>query len=244
MSTLQESREALRRVLDLTDASEAPTTYYALFHDAKRSTLAVRTDAQGTAQGFVGRFQTGIDLFRPVICMRCRTPDLAAELLAETCAAGRPYVLFSNLNQLPMVGGSMQVSNERILSIFVLEPSRFKPAGINVLIQHKAGPDGSPRVEIVSNGQQAVAGVNWQSPGFAEIYVHTDPDVRQKGWGMSVTAALIERLLKNGRLPIYLVEPNNEPSVRLARSLGFADTGARQVLADTIYTGHPGKQRA
>lgn len=236
--TLEDARESLQKILDVNNPADAPTAYYALYHDPKRSSVYVRRDEHGEVVGFVGRFQTGIDLFRPVVTMRCWQPEVAADLLAEALIQGRPYLIFSNLNQLPMVGGSMQVSNERILQIFALDASRFKPV-MNVLVVHKQAPDGSPRVEISSNGLQAVAGLNWQSPGFAEIYVQTDPEARQRGWGAAVVAGICERVLSSGRVPIYLVEPGNESSVRLARGMGFVDTGARQVFADTIYMGHP-----
>ncbi|MBX3061448.1 MAG: GNAT family N-acetyltransferase [Anaerolineae bacterium] len=240
MLTLSEARDALHKSIDVTNPTEAPTAYYALYHDSKRSVLHVRTDAQGHAVGFVGRFQTGIDLFRPLVCMRCWQPDLAADLLSEALVPGRPYLLFSNVNQLPMVGGSMQVSNERILQIFALDSSRFKSV-MNVLVVHKVSENGLPRVEINSNGLTAMAGLNWQSPGFAEIYVHADPEVRQRGWGAAVVASICDRVLASGRVPLYLVEPSNEASVRLAKGLGFVDTGARQVFADTVYLGHPNK---
>jgi predicted GNAT family acetyltransferase len=110
------------------------------------------------------------------------------------------------------------------------------------MVVNKTAPDGTPRAEIHSGGLQAVAGVNWQSPGFAELYVHTEAEARQRGWGRSVAAACIERILGSGRIPLYLVEPGNEASVSLAQSLGFYSTGARQVFADAVYSGHPGTQ--
>jgi ribosomal protein S18 acetylase RimI-like enzyme len=238
MISLPEAREALRKALDLNSPTEALTAYYGLYHDPKRSALFVRTDPAGNLTDVVGRFQTGYDLFRPLVCMRCGQPDAAADLLAEALVPGRPYLLFSNVTQLPLVGGSMEVSNERILQLYALDASRFK-AAINVLVMHKQAPDGTPRVEISANGLSAVAGLNWQSPTFAEIYVHADPEVRQRGWGTAVVGALCEQVLRSGRLPLYLVEPNNDPSVRLARATGFVDTGLRQVFADTVYLGHP-----
>lgn len=237
---LSQQRTSIQSLVDTTSPADASTAYYALYHDQSRSNLFIHTDAQHKAIGFVGRFQTGLDLFRPVICMRCWQAEVAADLLADALIVGRPYILFSNLNQLPFVGGSLQITNERILSIYALDPARFKPI-INVMVVQKTAPDGTPRAEINSNGLKAAAGVNWQSPGFAEIYVHTEGEARQRGWGTSVVAACTERILRSGRVPIYLVEPNNEPSVKLASSLGYIDTGARQVLADAMYLGHPGR---
>jgi hypothetical protein len=241
MPTLREQRALIAPLLDTSSAADAPTAYYALYHDPNRSTLFVETDTAGKPVGFVGRFQTGVDLFRPVICMRCSLPETAADLLAQALVVGRPYVLFSSANQLPLVGGSLQTSSERILPIYSLDRSRFTPV-INVLVVAKTAPDKTPRAEIHSGGLQAVAGVNWQSPGFAEIYVQVEPEARHRGWGRSVAAAVTDRVLASGRLPIYLVEKENEASVQLAESLGYVDTGAKQVFADATYIGHPGRQ--
>src|SRR5258708_2549277 len=117
MSSLREQRASIAGLFDLHNPTEAPTAYYALYHDPARSVLAVRP-----GEGFVGRFQTGIDLFRPVICMRCWRPEPAADLLAEVLTPGRPYLLFANLSQLALIGGSLTLSHERILSIYALDP--------------------------------------------------------------------------------------------------------------------------
>ncbi len=240
MPTLREQRNLIERLLDPRSPADAPTAYYALYHDPHRSALFVRTDAEGRAIGFAGRFQTGVDLFRPVVVMRCPGAELAADLLAETLTVGRPYIFFSDAAQLPLAGASLQIGNSRLLSVYVLEPIRFTPV-INVLVMTKTGPDGSPRAEIHSGGLQAVAGLNWQSPAFAEIYVHTEAEARQRGWGRSVVAACTEQVLAGGRRPLYLVDPDNEPSVSLAEGLGYVDTGARMALADAVYLGHPAK---
>jgi len=240
MTTLLEQRRLITPLLDTTSPIDAPTAYYALYHNPNRSALFVRQDTQGRAVGFVARCQTGIDLFRPLVVVRCPDAEVAADLLQEALVVGRPYLFFSNVNQLPFIGGSLRASNERILSIYRLDPARFSPE-INVLVVQKNAPDGTPRAEIQSNGLQASAGVNWQSPGFAEIYVQTDPDARQRGWGRSVAANCTQQVLASGRIPLYLVEPSNEASVRLAESLGYVDTGARQVFADVVYEGHPAR---
>jgi hypothetical protein len=231
--SLREQRKLIATFVDPDSAADAPTAYYGLYHDPLRSALFTRP-----AEGFVGRFQTGIDLFRPLVVMRCYRAEPAADLLAEALTVGRPYLFFANINQLALIGGSLELLSQRVLSIYVLDPARYQPV-MNVLVVTKAAADGSPRAEIHNGGLQAVAGVNWQSPGFAEVFVHTEPDARRRGWGRGVLATITGQLLQNGRIPVYLVEPNNEASVQLATSVGFIDTGGRQVFAEAHYLGHP-----
>ncbi len=236
--SIHEQRKQVRLLLDDTNAADAPTAYYALFHPPERSAIFTQKDRSGRLLGFAGRFQTGIDLFRPLVTLRCTDPGCAADVLARALTPGRPYIFFANVNQLPLVGGSFQIENERILSIYRLDVTRFTPE-LNVLVQMRRTADGSPRCVIETAGLEAVAGLNWSSPGFAEIYVHVDAPARQRGWGRSVASAITQAVLDSGRLPLYLFEPENEPSRRLAESLGYVDTGARQVYADVIYIGHP-----
>ncbi|MBI5929994.1 MAG: GNAT family N-acetyltransferase [Chloroflexi bacterium] len=234
--SLSIQRQHVRQLVDDANPTDAPTAYYALFHDPARSALFTSVNSSGAAQGFVGRFQTGQDLFRPLVTMRCKTPEVAHELLQQALMPGRPYIFFVNINQLPIVGDSLKLDNQKIFSIYRLDVTRFNPI-MNVLVQRKKAANGTPRSEIVAgNGQVvSVAGVNWQSPGFAEIYVNTDPAARERGYGKSVVAALIEQILREGRLPLYLVETRNDPSRELAEGLGFVDTGSRQVYADAVF---------
>jgi hypothetical protein len=238
MTTIHTTRQQVRRLLNDSSAADAPTAYYALFHDPARSELVTQVDESGQVTGFAGCFRTGYDLFRPLVTMLCRDADCAAALLAQALTPGRPYLFFANINQLPLVGGSLQIDSYRILEIHRLQVSRFERT-INVLVQSKTTPDGLPRCVIESGGMQAVAGVNWQSPAFAEIFVQTDGPARRRGWGESVAAAVTQTVLEGGRTPLYLVENDNEPSRELAEKLGYVDTGARQVFADAVYLGHP-----
>jgi hypothetical protein len=239
--SIHEQRQIVRHMLDDASIIDAPTAYYALYHDSSRSTIVSTVDRAGRPQGFVGRFQTGYDLFRPLVTMRCRTAEIAADLLAQVLTPGRPYIFFANLNQLPLIGGSFSSENQRILHIYYLDSTRFQPK-VNVMVVEKTTEEGQPRFEIHSGGLQAVSGVNWISPGFAEVYVYTEPLARQRGWGRSVVAACTEHILRSGRLPLYLVETDNPDSILLAQSLGYVDSGARQIYADVIYLGHPGQQ--
>jgi hypothetical protein len=238
--TIHEQRSLARRLLDDADAADAPTTYYALFHDPARSTLFTQQDNTGRVLGFVGRFQTGIDLFRPLVTLRCENAEIAADLLAQALAPERPYILFASLSQYPLVGGSFEIGQHRVLGVYRLDVRRFQPT-INVLVRSQTAHDGTPRSVIESGGLRAVAGVNWQSPAFAEIYVQTDPAARQRGWGESVVSAVTRAVLDGGRVPLYLVENDNEASRGLAEKVGYVDTSARQVYADAVYLGHPGR---
>jgi GNAT superfamily N-acetyltransferase len=232
-------RRKIHNLLDDSNPSDAPTAYYALFHPAARSELFLHEDRTGTVRGFVGRFQTGVDLFRPLVTLKCATPEIAADLLSQALTVGRPYILFAGLNQLSMVGGSLQIDVQRIMRIYIIDPTRFRPQ-MNVLVQRIIAQDGKPRYEIRSGDRVvSTAGINWKSPAFAEIYVQTDPAARRQGLGQGVASALTSDLLKDGIRAMYLVENGNEASVELAESLGFVDTGSRQVYADTVYLGHP-----
>jgi predicted GNAT family acetyltransferase len=116
-----------------------------------------------------------------------------------------------------------------------LNPARFEPV-VNIFVLRAAAPDGLPRFEIRQGDQLvAAAGVNWQSPDWAEIFVHTDPAGRERGYGKSVCAALCARLLEERRSVLYAVEEDNLPSLRLAQSAGFEDTGERETLCAAAF---------
>lgn len=233
--TLSEQRRYVRALLDDASPKDAPTAYYALFHDPKRSALYTAIDDRGIPEGFVGVFQTGQDLFRPLVTMGCRSADIAEPLLEQALSPGRPYLFFANINQVPFLSAKVQLENQQVLQIYRLDVARFKPQ-INVMVVHSRAQNGTPRCEVNSGGLKAVAGVNWQSPGFAEIYVHTDAEARQRGWGKRVLTALTDQLLREGRQPLYLVESRNDVSRELAEGIGYIDTGYRQVYADMSYS--------
>lgn len=232
--SIHAQRSLVRRLLDDSSPEDAPTAYYALFHDPARSALYTQTNSSGQVTGFAGVFQTGIDLFRPLVTLVCRDAATAAALLDQALTPNRPYILFAKLSQFALASASLRVGDRRILHIYQLDVRRFQPV-VNVLVQSRTAPDGLPRCVIESGEQRAVAGINWQSPAFAEIYVQTDEAAQRRGWGLSVASAITQAVLAGGRLPIYLVEGDNEASRALAEKLGFSDTGARQVFADIAY---------
>lgn len=242
MMTLTEHRRYVRQLIDDTNPKDAPIAYFALFHDPRRSSLLTSLGEDNRVEGFVGVFQTGQDLFRPLVTMVCRTPDIARKLLRKSLTPGRPYIFFANLNQLPLLSEEMQLENQQILQTLRLDSTRFRPQ-INVLVERKQSHDGLPRCEINMGRYQAVAGVNWQSPGFAEVYVKTDAEVRGRGWGKHVLIAITDEVLRSGRQPIYLVHTDNPVSRQLAEGIGYTDTGYRHVYADAVFAGSVGATR-
>jgi predicted GNAT family acetyltransferase len=54
-----------------------------------------------------------------------------------------------------------------------------------------------------------------------------------------VVAAAAQYILENGRTPLYVVAEHNEASIQLAESLGFANTGAREVILEAILRPRP-----
>lgn len=239
---IREQRQIISRYLiDASNIVDAPTAYYALYHDPKRAELRVKLRPSGRAEGFAGRFQTGYDLFRPLVTLRARTPETSADLLADLLIPDRPYIFFATANQLPLIGGSFEIQNQRLLHIYHLDSRRFHPRP-NVMVVEHAVPNSPPRFEIHSGELMAVSGINWQSPGFAELYVYTEAMARQRGWGSSVLTACAEYVVRSGRLPLYLVESDNAESIALAEATGFVDSGAQQVLVEGIYRGHPARQ--
>ena len=91
MASVNEQRAHIASLLDTNSPADAPTSYYALYHNPSRSNLFVKYNDEKRAIGFVGRFQTGVDLFRPVIVMRCWQPEVAADLMAEAFALNAFY---------------------------------------------------------------------------------------------------------------------------------------------------------
>lgn len=225
-----ENREILRPLIEAFRPGDALAAYYALHHPAAKTRLWIHRSPGGEADGFLARAQTGQDLFRPLVTLRARDPSAMVELLRAGLPAGQPAV-FSlpeplSLWLLPF----LSVDSQRLLKIFHLDRARFEPV-LNIFVQRAWSPDGLPRYEI-RQGETlvAAAGVNWKSPLWAEIFVQTDPEHRERGYGKSVCAALCADLLATRHSILFAVEESNHASIRLAKSLAFADTGERELL--------------
>jgi predicted GNAT family acetyltransferase len=108
--------------------------------------------------------------------------------------------------------------------VYLLDPGAFQPI-VNVLVQPAMSADGTPRFEIQSQGEVvAMAGTNWRSPNFAEVYVYVHPRGRGRGWGKSVVSACSAHLLEERRRPLYAVAEGNESSRSIAEALGYVAT--------------------
>ena len=241
MTGIQDKRRAIRHLLRENEPADAMAAYYALHHPDDKTTLVVPPAANGQrASGYVALSRTGIDLFRPLVTMRLPTDadpnaqQAAADLLRLALGSGQPAILSAPLRYVPLLRALFDVQSEEHLRLYVLDPRRFEPI-VNVLTTRSEGPGGLARFAIRTSqsGESEVAAdasLNWQSPAFGEIAVNTRPQYRRQGWGRSVVAALSQYLIDSGRTPLYVVSEENAASIQLAESVGFRDTGAREVF--------------
>lgn len=231
-ANLHTLRAQARDLLNEFDAADGLACYYALHHDARRSTLALHRDSAGFVDGFLAHCMTGFDLFRPLITMRVRgSNDPVPSLLKTALKPGRPYLLIVPAGLFTRVEPHVSLSDPVLNHILRLDPAHFRPE-VNVMVVTRTESDGNPRAEIKQGDVVvAAAGVNWRSPIFAEVYVQVQPEVRKRGWGRAVVRALCADLLKQQLTPLYNVAEDNDESYALADDIGFVDTGAREVMA-------------
>jgi RimJ/RimL family protein N-acetyltransferase len=232
-------RASIRPLLDPASPADALADYYAFHHPPERAELFVHSDEADPAHadGFLVRARTGMDLFRPLVAYRARTEAAARALFHEGLPVGRPVYLTVPVSLAGWANKYLQVTEAELHRLYRLSASRYQPE-INVLVVTSRGADGSPRCEIASRDKVgALAGVNWQSPRFAEVFVFTDPAARGRGWGRSVVSALCGLLLQSGRTPLYVVAGSNDASIRVAEAVGFEDTGLREYVGHAVRLG-------
>ncbi len=230
----QRTRLEREGFLSLTEPRDALAAYYALYHDPGRTQLWLHSGANDRIDGFVAVCQTGFNLFQPTVVLRAHHDAVAVALLREALYSGRPYYVVTTPTLGLAVRSVVRLEQEEFNRVYRFDPRRYRPE-INVLVQPTRAPDGSLRFVIRSRGQTASeAGVNWRSPYFAELFVHTQPWARGRGWGKAVVAACATTLLQAGVQPLYMVSEENEASVRLAESVGFVDTGAREFAGSGV----------
>jgi len=238
LSDLNDKRRAVRQMLSPTDAGDALTSYYALWHDPRRTQLTLHTNSRHQVDGFVVVAQTGADLFRPTVTLRAPDEAAAGELLRSALTPGRAYYLAVPIALAGLVRPHLDIGQAAINRIYVLNPADFKPV-VNVLVQSITSPEGALRFEIQSRGSpgsqgevMAMAGTNWRSPSFAEIFVYTHPQARGRGWGKSVVSACTAAVLEDNLRPLYIVEEGNDASIGVAEVLGYVDSGLREMAGE------------
>lgn len=230
---LSEHRRAIRPLLGEGPA-DAIADYYAFHHPDTKTGLVTYPDGAPRAIGYLALSRTGVDLFRPFVTLRLPIDDLetSAEVIYHALPPGTAVILFAPAQYAPLLYALFEVQSEERLHLYTLSSQRFAPI-INVLVTQSNGPNDLPRFIIRSQASGeivAAAGLNWQSPRYAELSVNTDLNHRRQGLGQSVVAAMVQYVLDNGRSPIYLVAENNQASIQLAESVGFRDSGARKLL--------------
>jgi GNAT superfamily N-acetyltransferase len=226
-------RQQVRPLLHLSAPQDGLAAYYTLYHDPARTRLCIEERA-GYAEGFLTICQTGRDLFRLLAVLRARHGKAAAVLLERELTPRRPYYLLTTPDLRPIAEEALEVEQVVIGRIYQLDLKRYNPT-ISVLVLPARSSEASPRFVIRSQGKVAAeAGVNWCSPHFAEVYVWTAPEARGRGWGKAVLESCVSWALRSGVQPLYTVSEDNEPSIRLAESVGFVDTGAQQLSIEGI----------
>ncbi len=230
--TLTYFRDNARKLLNEFDAADGLATYYTLYHEPRRTAIAIHRASDGTLDGFLTQCLTGIDLFRPLVTMRLRGPGSAARgLIAESLTPGRPYLLIVPERVMESAAPHLEVTYAEHTHILRLEPARYRPE-MNALILHTEDAAGNPRTEA-RDGRTVLgsAGVNWRSSLFAEVYVTVDPAAQRRGLGRSLVNALVGDLIKLKVTPLYTGSESHAESLALAEAVGFIDTGAREVTA-------------
>jgi GNAT superfamily N-acetyltransferase len=234
-------RRQARTLLDLTAARDALAAYYALYHSGERTELLVEEGSGGRTDGLLAICQTGWDLFRQIAVLRARNVTAATALLRRGLQPLRPYYVLTTPELVPAVDIVLQIEEMERTRIYRLDMGRYSPL-TNVLVVPVRSDDGATRFVIRSRGKIAAeAGINWRSPHFAEIYVRTAPEAQGRGWGKAVVESCASWLIRSAVQPIYVVSEGNERSIRLAKSVGFVDTGARELAFQGSLGGGKGQ---
>jgi hypothetical protein len=236
----QRARLEREGFLLLTEPNDALAAYYALYHDPDRTQLWLHADTKDRIDGFVTVCQTGFNLFQPTVVLRALGTDVAVRLLREALQPGRPYYIVTTPELGAVVPVVVHLEREEINWVYRFDTRHYRPE-INVLVQPSPTPQALPRFVIRSRDQIASeAGVNWRSAHFAEVYVHTQPWARGRGWGKAVVEACALTLMQAGLRPLYMATEGNQASFRLAKSAGFVDTGAREFAGAGVCLGAGG----
>ena len=187
-------------------------------------------DAQGRVTAFVAVCQTGLDLFRPMVVLRGDDSDALRHTLKQALQARRQYLFNAIPSSKPDLEAVADLHGEAVNAIYTLENSAFKPV-VNIMVQTSKTPDGQLRAVIKTrDGDNAAeAGTSWISSRYAEMYVKVMEAARNRGLGKSVVSAISTQVLQAGRTPLYIVDPANTASIRLAERLGYRNTNSFEI---------------
>ncbi len=231
---LESLRLKVRSLLHFSTPGDAMFVYYAFYHDPQRTQLYVHEDSTGHTDGFVAVCQTGQRLFQPTVVLRTPSAEAAVELLRQSLVPGRPYYLITTPDLRDAIAEVVDIEKPETHRIYRLNLLRFQPT-INVLVVVEQGLGRRPRFVIRSQGEIAAeASVNWHSPHFAEVCVHTVPAAQRRGWGKAVLTACTTWVIRSARQPLYIVHEKNGPSIALAEAVGYVDTDIREFTSEGI----------
>ncbi len=234
MADLERLRLRVRSLLHFSTPGDALYVYYAFYHDPRRTRLYVHEDADGHSDGFVAVCQTGQQLFQPTVVLRTPNAEVAVELLRQALVPGRPYRIITTPDLQDVIAEVVEIGQPETNHIYKLDLFHFQHL-VNVLVVAEQGLGGLPRFVIRSQEEiVAEAGLNWASPHFAEVFVRTVPAARGRGWGRAVLTDCTTWVLRSGRQPLYVVNGANEPSIALAETVGYVDTGVREFAGEGV----------
>jgi len=232
MGDIDAERLRVRSMLSLSAPGDALYAYYAFYHDRDRTELHVHQDAEGSADGFLAVCQTGQRLFQPTVVLRTPKVDVAADLLGEALEPGRPYYLITTMDLREAVSGVVVMSEPQTSRVYEIDLSRFEHS-VNVLVVAEEGIEGRPRLLVRSQDELvAEAGLGWRSPQFAAVNVQLTEAAQRRGLGRAVLSACTRWVVRAGLHPLVIVDVKDEYMTRLVESVGYVDSGARELAAD------------
>jgi hypothetical protein len=229
-NTNLDTARALIAPLLTSQPADALASYFALEHDARRTRITTRANAQGRAVAFVAVCQTGMDLFRPLAVMRGDDPAALRDALREALSPGRQYLFSAPVTLRPDLAAIAALNGATVNHIYTLGRGDLRPV-INILVQTSRTPDGQLRAAVKARDESnaAEAGTSWISSRYAEVYVRVAEQVRGRGLGKSVVSAISQQILDLSRTPLYTFAEDNTPSQHLAESLGYTDSGGWEI---------------
>ncbi|MCA9897395.1 MAG: GNAT family N-acetyltransferase [Ardenticatenaceae bacterium] len=157
--------------------------------------------------------------------------DALEPLLAERlgCTLRRATDVYHTLTQ-PPPANSLAHPNVRLLTrddlpLLMAAPPELRGHDPAHLL-HRTAVAGA----IFHNQLVAIAQNYALTEGFGDIGVFTLPDFRGRGLAAAAAALVADWLLRNGRTPVWSCGAHNQPSLRVAKKLGFIENGRRVYL--------------